>query len=172
MVEKDSSQQTAHSAGDRVAIAIATALGAGYAPFAPGTAGSALSVGLWLVLYRWLPGSLHVPAHLALILALTIVGIWASTRSESWFGEIDPHQTVIDEVIGQQITYLGLFSSALSWKSLALGFFLFRLFDVWKPYPIRKIQDLHGGAGIVLDDVAAGIYALIVLFVVRRFLNW
>ncbi|MGB7622563.1 MAG: phosphatidylglycerophosphatase A [Terriglobia bacterium] len=171
-MEKNSLQQSDRPMGDRVAIVIATALGAGYSPIAPGTAGSALSVGLWLVLYRWYPASLHIPAHLALILALTIVGIWASTRSESWFGEIDPHQTVIDEVVGQQITYLGLLSPAISWKSLALGFFLFRLFDVWKPYPIRKIQDLHGGTGIVLDDVAAGIYAFIVLLAVRKLFGW
>jgi phosphatidylglycerophosphatase A len=157
---------------DRVAILIATGLGTGYSPLAPGTAGSALSVGLWLALRRWFPVSLTIPAHLGLILALTLVGIWASTRSESWFHEVDPHQTVIDEVIGQQITYLGLLSPVLSWKSLALGFFLFRMFDVWKPYPIRKIQDLHGGVGIVLDDVGAGLYAFAVLLAVRMLLRW
>jgi phosphatidylglycerophosphatase A len=157
---------------DRVAIIIATGLGSGYSPLAPGTAGSALSVGLWLALQRWFPVSLTIPAHLGLILGLTFVGIWASTRSESWFQEVDPHQTVIDEVIGQQITYLGLLSPVISWKSLVLGFFLFRLFDVWKPYPLRRIQDLHGGAGIVLDDVGAGLYAFLVLLVVRKFLHW
>lgn len=157
---------------DRVAIIIATGLGAGYSPLAPGTAGSALSVGLWIALQRWLPVSLTIPMHLGLILALTIVGIWASTRSESWFQEIDPHQTVIDEVIGQQITYLGLLSPVPPWKSLILGFILFRLFDVWKPYPIRRIQDLHGGKGIVLDDVGAGIYAFVVLLAVRMILHW
>lgn len=157
---------------DRVAILIATGLGSGYSPLAPGTAGSALSVGLWLALQRWFPFSLTIPAHLGLILGLTLVGIWASTRSESWFQEVDPHQTVIDEVIGQQITYLGLLAPVIPWKSLILGFFLFRLFDIWKPYPIRKIQDLHGGAGIVLDDVGAGIYAFLVLLAVRKFLHW
>lgn len=157
---------------DRVAILIATGIGAGYSPIAPGTAGSALSVGLWLALRRWFPAALYMPAHLGWILALTLLGIWASTRSESWFQEVDPHQTVIDEVIGQQIAYFGLLSPALPWKSLALGFLLFRLFDVWKPYPIRKIQDLHGGTGIVLDDVGAGLYAFVVLLGVRWLLHW
>lgn len=164
------SQRGARSVTDRVAIVIATGLGSGYSPFAPGTVGSALSVVLWVALHLWFPSALRIPTHLALILVLTVVGIWASTRSESWFGKVDPSETVIDEIVGQQITYLGLVS--LDWKSLALGFFLFRLFDVWKPFPIRKIEKLRGGTGIVMDDVAAAIYAFIVLFAVRKFLHW
>ena len=154
---------------DRIAITLATALGVGFCPGAPGTAGSLLSVLLWLALFRWAPSMLHLPFHLALIAVLTVAGTWASTRSETWFGRIDPSETVIDEVIGQQIAYVGL--TILDWKSLALGFILFRLFDVWKPFPIKKIQDLHGGTGIVMDDVAAGIYAWLVLFLVRRFFH-
>ncbi len=165
-----SKQQNSRTAIDRFAMVIATALGAGYSPVAPGTAGSLLSVVLWWALFRWSPFLLRIPEHIALIVVLTVVGVWASTKSEVWFGKIDPHETVIDEVVGQQITYIGL--AALNWKSLVLGFLLFRLFDVWKPFPIRKIQDWKGGMGIVMDDVAAGIYAWVILFLVRTFFHW
>lgn len=159
-----------HRWTDGVALVVATSLGAGYSPLAPGTAGSLLSVALWVLLHRWFPAALQIPYHLVLIAVLTVVGIWASTRSEIFFGEVDPQRTVIDEVVGQQIAYLGLLS--FDWKSLLLGFILFRLFDIWKPYPIRKIQAWRGGVGIVMDDVGAGLYALFVLFAVRKLFHW
>ncbi len=127
-------------------------------------------MGLWLLLFHWAPTALHPPIHLAWVGLLTLVGIWASSRSEAWFGKVDPRETVIDEVVGQQITYWGLVS--LDWKSLALGFILFRLFDIWKPYPIKKVEGLGGGTGIMLDDVLAGIYALLVLLIVRKTFHW
>jgi phosphatidylglycerophosphatase A len=163
-------QTQLHTWIDRFAIVIATAFGSGYCPIAPGTAGSALSVLLWIGLHRWYPATLQAPIHVAWIALLTLIGIWASTRSENWFGKVDPRETVIDEVVGQQIAYLGLIS--FDWKSLLAGFILFRLFDVWKPFPIKKVQDLHGGTGIVLDDVVAGAYAWVVVLALRKFFHW
>lgn len=151
-------------------MAIATVAGAGFAPLAPGTAGSLVSVAVWLILERWIPGALHLPVHAAWVTILTLIGIWASTRAEIRIGKHDPKQVVVDEFVGQQIAYMGL--SPMGWKSLVLGFVLFRLFDVWKPFPIHQSQELRGGWGIVVDDVLAGVYALIVVIVVRRFFHW
>ena len=160
----------ASSYSDRLAMALATVLGAGFAPVAPGTAGALVSVGVWLILQRWFPMALHWPTHAVWLVIVTAVGIWASTRAEMSLGATDPKQVVIDEFIGQQIAYFGL--APLGWKSLLLGFLLFRLFDVWKPFPIRQSQELKGGWGIVVDDVLAGVYAVIVLALVRRFFHW
>lgn len=155
---------------DRLALLIATSLGAGFSPIAPGTAGSVVSVGVWLALYHGYPTALHLSVHLIWLWGLLLAGVWACTRLESYFGKVDPQQAVVDEVVGQQIAYLGLV--ALDWRVLLLGFVLFRLFDIWKPYPIRKLEHLKGGVGIMLDDVLAGFYAFIVLFAVRRWLHW
>lgn len=167
-----SSQQShmARSFSDRLAVVIASSFGVGFSPIAPGTAGSVVSVLAWLALHHWCPSALRISIHLIWLGALCLVGIWACTRCESWFGKVDPQQAVVDEVVGQQIAYVGLV--ALDWRALLLGFALFRLFDVWKPYPIRKLQHLKGGVGVMLDDVLAGFYAFVILFLIRRWLNW
>lgn len=169
-MEAATERRTTRTYTDRLALIIGTGLGSGYSPVAPGTAGSLLSVCFWIALRRWSPTALQLPTHVFLILVLIVIGIWASARNETWFGEVDPQKTVIDEVVGQQIAYLGL--PSFDWKSLMFGFILFRLFDVWKPFPIKKVQDLHGGTGIVLDDVVAGLYALVLLYVARRAFHW
>ena len=74
----------------------------------------------------------------------------------------DPQIVVVDEVVGQWITFAG--ATALNWKSWCAAFVLFRVFDIWKPPPVRQLERMHGGAGIVLDDVMAGVYAALVLF--------
>ena len=74
---------------------------------------------------------------------------------------------VVDEVVGQWIALAG--ATALNWKSLAAGFVLFRLFDIWKPWPVNRLEDLHGGVGIVADDAMAGFYAAVVLFIAGCF---
>ncbi|MDD5542044.1 MAG: phosphatidylglycerophosphatase A [Acidobacteriia bacterium] len=166
----DAASSLTYSFTDRCAMAIATVAGAGFSPLAPGTAGALVSVAVWLIFMRWIPVALHLPIHLAWLTVVTLVGIWASTRAEIRIGVHDPRQVVVDEFVGQQIAYLGL--SPLGWRSLLLGFALFRLFDVWKPSPIRQSQELPGGWGIVIDDVLAGIYALVVLIVVRKMFPW
>lgn len=139
---------------------LATGCGAGYAPFAPGTAGSAVGVALFYFL-----SPLPLPWYLAILVTGTLAAIWCSGRAEKIIGANDPPQVVIDEIAGQLITLAAL---PAHWTYMLGGFFLFRLFDVIKPWPANKInRDMHGGAGIVLDDVVAGIYANVLLQVAR-----
>ena len=148
---------------DRLAIAIATAGGAGFAPRAPGTAGSLVGVLIYLIIEAAHAGAYYLHA----IIFFFIVGTWASSRVERLYGH-DSQRIVIDEVVGQMITY-GLFAGRyqLSAIYIALGFGLFRLFDIVKPFPIPRLERLPGGLGVVADDVGAGIYALAVLALIR-----
>lgn len=144
---------------NRLAIALATFAYVGYCPIAPGTAGSAAALPLFALL-RW-TGS---PAIEALaILVLFAVGCWAGSRAESHFGRTDPGHVVLDEVIGMLLTLLLI---PVTWKGAIVGFFLFRLFDIVKPFPARQCERLHGGLGIMTDDAVAGIYGNIALRVV------
>ena len=135
-------------------VALATALGAGYLPKAPGTWGSAVGLLLWLVL----PASAWVQATaIALVL---VTGTWSAGVAERHFGRHDPGQVVIDEVAGMLIT---MFLNPAGWVSALLGFLLFRAADIVKPFPARRLERLPGGFGIMADDVMAGIYANLVL---------
>lgn len=132
---------------------VATAGGLGYAPVAPGTVTSlVVAVAVW-ALAPGLPGLLGVTA------VVTAVGIWASSREEARVGVHDPSIIVVDEVAGMLVALIAA-PPGLGWV-LAL-FFLFRVFDVWKPYPIDRLQALPGGWGIVADDLLAGVYANLV----------
>jgi phosphatidylglycerophosphatase A len=165
------------TAGDYLALAIAT-VGVGYFPIAPGTLGALVGVGLTLALST-LTGQLleayartH-PARAVYILSsrfvfaliacfvVTMVGIWAASRAERLFQTKDPSKVVIDEVAGQMIALLSGPFWIQTWWGIITAFILFRAFDIWKPYPIRKLEALESGLGIMLDDVLAGIYALI-----------
>jgi phosphatidylglycerophosphatase A len=142
-----------------VALAVASVGGAGYSPVASGTVGSAVTVvALWLIPFTTL--SLAITC-----LAVTVVGIWASGRVERAVGRKDPGIIVIDEVAGMMLSVLLL---PLTVPVLVAGFFLFRLFDVWKPFPAHGSQKLGGGLGVMIDDLIAGAYALIILLVARR----
>ena len=172
--------------GDYVALAIATC-GVGYFPIAPGTMGSLVGVGIYLLLRRetlelyvvelgdsWFSrafaeygaGFLLIPILLLVVTGLSLIGIWAASRAERLFGKKDPSEVVIDEVVGQLITFafLPLFLHPVS--TIVLGFVLFRAFDIIKPYPIRQLEHLPSGLGIVVDDIAAGLYAGIALSVI------
>jgi phosphatidylglycerophosphatase A len=142
----------------------ATWFGCGHFPKGPGTAGSlgALLVALPLV-YAGLPSW----GFLLLSLVLLYPGIAASSSVAIRSGLKDPQIVVIDEVLGQWITLAG--ASVLNWKSFLLAFVLFRLFDILKPPPIRRLERIPGGAGIVLDDILAGVYGAIVLAIAGRF---
>ena len=163
----------------RTALAIATSLGLGYMPLAPGTWGSFVGVLIyWLVFSRfpitvagrrmmWANGaitSLAVGAAIALLLAIT--GVWAADRAAKSLQKKDPGCVVIDEVSGQFLTFLFALAPA-NWKYLLLGLILFRVFDIWKPAPARQAESLPGGLGIMADDWIAGIYAAIVLWIAR-----
>lgn len=144
----------------RIAWLIGTWFGCGHSPFAPGTAGSAggmaAALGAWYWL-GWSRGEL-IWATIALIGP----AVWAADRVANSMGTKDPGRVVVDEVAGQWITLFG--ATHYTPASLLLAFLLFRLFDVWKPFPARQLEALPGGAGIVADDLAAGVYAALVLF--------
>jgi len=152
---------------DKIILAISSALGFGYFPVASGTAGSIPGVMIAYAFWKLAgAGSLGSPAYLALIAILLAVGIWVSGRAEVIYGKKDCGKIVIDEVVGMMITLAFL---PASWFNFAVGFFLFRLFDVLKPYPANWINDhMGGGKGVMLDDVAAGIYANIGLVLINR----
>ncbi len=136
----------------RLAVFIATAGYCGYFPIAPGTVGSA--AGLVVYLLVWWTGSRLVEA--ALIVALFAVGVWAATIAERHFGGVDPGPIVMDEVVGMLITLAFI---PVGWPAALTGFFLFRVFDVIKPYPADRLEALHGGLGVMTDDAMAGVYA-------------
>jgi phosphatidylglycerophosphatase A len=152
---------------DWVAVAIATAGGAGFSPKAPGTAGSIVGVLIYLLIE-----GLHLGAYYPhAIIFFLIVGIWASSRVENLWGH-DSQRIVIDEVVGQMITFgIAAGRYQLSAFHILLGFGLFRLFDIVKPFPIRYLERFKGGLGVVADDVGAGIYALVVLTLVVRYVH-
>lgn len=147
---------------DHLALALTT-FGVGYIPGAPGTYGSVLGVGIFVLFdFSAMPRYLVFLAFLFFILTLTLIGVWASGRSIELFGNSDPSQAVVDEVIGQLITFCFV-PFGLGWPFILAGFLLFRLFDIWKPYPINKLQNLSGGLGVCSDDIVAGVYAGICL---------
>jgi phosphatidylglycerophosphatase A len=158
------------TAKDYLALAVASC-GVGYSPIAPGTCGSIVGVGFYLLLSKtatqfvgtrdtktFLPAGLMLLA----IVLVTLAGVWAASRTERILQRKDPGLAVIDEVAGQMIA---LMSSALyvhTWWSIISAFVLFRLFDIWKPYPLRRLENMKSGWGVMMDDVGAGIYALAV----------
>ena len=149
----------------RVAFAIATWFGCGYFPVAPGTAGSLAAVVIAYVLATWT--GWHSWHFAALAVVLTPAGIWAAGVTARESKSKDPGIVVVDEVLGQWITLAG--ALALNWKSWLAAFFLFRLFDIWKLPPIRRLEGLPSGTGIVADDLMAGVYGALVLFAMGCF---
>jgi phosphatidylglycerophosphatase A len=137
-----------------LALAIATALGVGYAPIAPGTFGSAAGLLLWAAL----PASTIVQA--AAIVMLFVAGSWSGSIAERHFGRTDPGQVVADEVMGMLIT---LFLNPVNWTGAIVGFFLFRAADIIKPFPANRLERLHGGVGVMADDGMAAVYANLAL---------
>lgn len=154
------------TASDRVGYALATGMGAGFVPVAPGTVGALEGVAIYLAIY-----ALHLQqAPSLIVLAITNVilfawGVWASNRTCEITGVKDPRLIVIDEVSGQLIalTPLALLPS-FSIRAVVIGFLFFRVFDIYKPYPIRRLERLHGGLGVMADDALAGVYAAVALW--------
>jgi phosphatidylglycerophosphatase A len=155
---------------DYVALSIATC-GVGYLPLAPGTWGSLVGVGIFLVLVWAIPAKGLVAVVLVAIVAVTWVGIWAATRTEQLSGRKDPGKVVVDEVAGQ---FIALFPLTLfpHWSTLAVivSFILFRFFDIVKPYPANRLQELSGGAGVMLDDLVAGVYGAVLVSILLMIL--
>jgi len=171
--------RSTRTAGDYVALALATC-GVGMIPLAPGTWGSAVGVLLYLAVGRaaqlsfdyavryWLdlsPQTFPIfltTALLFIIFAVSILGTMAATRAERLFGKKDPGAVVVDEVAGQLVAFLFVPWGA-GWWAVVAGFVAFRVFDIWKPYPVRRLEGLGGGLGIMADDLLAGFYAASVL---------
>jgi len=149
----------------RAAFLCATACGAGLSPFAPGTAGSLVGVALWYAA-ACAPAPWHWGVHGGILLVLLATGVWSGSRMEEELGVTDPHCVVIDEVAGMLITLTGVQTSV---TAAALGFVLFRLLDILKPFPICRLQRLTAGWGIMADDAAAGVVSALVL---RLILHW
>jgi phosphatidylglycerophosphatase A len=136
-----------------LALPIATAGYVGWFPVAPGTAGSVVGLVLWAA--ARLAGA-GLAAEMMLVAVLTVVGAWAATETERVLGVTDPGPVVIDEVMGMCLT---MAAAPVTWPAVVAGFLLFRLFDIVKPPPARRLERLHGGWGIMADDFAAGVYA-------------
>jgi phosphatidylglycerophosphatase A len=145
----------------RLALLLATWFGCGYFPWGPGTAGSLAAV----LIAAWLHFYMATGRAVLLLLAAVLLfpAIWAATRTARFLHTEDPGMVVIDEVLGQWVTLAG--ATILNWKALATGFVLFRLFDIWKPWPVRKLEKLPEGIGILADDLAAGVYGALILYI-------
>jgi len=162
----------------RVSLVIATAFGLGYIHKAPGTFGSLFSVvlaGLWwrllmahpIFIDNYIPDYRFLASMAEFAILASGIGLFAATRVAKYASNKDPQIVVIDEVSGQLISYLGIGAAMPNWKYLLLGFILFRVFDIWKPFPARQAESLPGGLGIMADDWIAGIYAALGLWIAR-----
>ncbi len=145
----------------RLAVFLATAGYSGYFPIAPGTVGSAVGLVLYFLVRQ--PGS--VALEVGVIVVLFAAGVWAGNIAERYFGGIDPGPIVIDEVVGMLITLVFI---PVGIVEAAIGFLLFRIFDVIKPYPAGRLERLHGGLGVMADDAMAAVYANLAL----RLIMW
>jgi phosphatidylglycerophosphatase A len=144
----------------RWATLVATFFGVGRLRPGPGTWASAVTVLLWAALAHALSPEVRTAVAIALAVLITMVGIAAATQVARATGSKDPQFVVIDEVSGQLVTLIAV---PLAWKTFLLSFILFRVFDIVKPPPVRQLEKLPEGAGIVFDDIAAGLYGLAIM---------
>lgn len=154
---------------ERIVVLLASGLYTGYSPFASGTVASGLAILLYIPL-----ASLNTPtfllfAYVVTLLGLTVIGIMLASRAEAIFNEKDSHKIVIDEIVGY---FYAMFLLPYRWEYLIAAFFVFRIFDVIKPYPIRGLEKLPSGLGVMIDDVLAGVYTCIILHIIRVVWNF
>jgi phosphatidylglycerophosphatase A len=150
---------------DRTVVLLATGLGVGYAPVMPGTFGSLLGIGLaWLLAAPALPLFLRITVEAAILL----MGIPICARGARHFGKPDPGAVVFDEIAAVPLVFL---SAAFTPITAVLAFILFRVFDILKPWPVRQLERLPGGLGIMADDVAAALYAAAALWLCMQALG-
>ncbi len=158
------------SAGGYLAIALSTA-GVGFLPLAPGTWGSLVGVAIYVAAsflageYPAFPKPLCFAITAVLLSGFALLAFWSSKKAAEQMGGKDPQVIVIDEILGQLVTFVFI-GFTMSWPLIVAGFVLFRVFDIWKPYPVRKFESLPDGIGICADDIVAGVYAGVVLSVV------
>lgn len=144
---------------------IGTGLGSGFCPIAPGTAGAILATALWWLASLWLTPYLLVISSIVVIVLCTILGTWATKKLEPYWGE-DPSKVVIDEMVGVWIPLL--ITPATNIKYMLLSLFLFRAFDIIKPFGIRSLDRKKGAFWVMADDILAGIYSLIALLIIQQ----
>ena len=146
----------------RFILFLATGFGVGYVPIAPGTLGTLVAIPIYYYL-----SEIPSPLYEITLVGFFFLSVWISENAERYFGKKDDGRIVIDEIMGFLITMLWIPKTILF---IIVGFFLFRFFDILKPFPIRRLEKkLRGGYGVVLDDVLAGIYASIILHVIYYF---
>jgi|ERR1700722_10454138 phosphatidylglycerophosphatase A len=148
------------------ATLVATFFGIGRLKPAPGTWGALATVLLWSAASSRIPVATRMWATIVAAAVVTLIGIPAATRVARGFGAKDPQFVVIDEVAGQLVALIAV---PLVWKTFLAGFILFRIFDIWKPFPIRRLERLPEGTGIVVDDLGAGLYALAIMHLLLHF---
>lgn len=167
-IKSSTSPSTIAAPGRRLPLwanVVATFFGVGKMRPGPGTWASAATTLLWTALAFQLAPGLRIPVAIGFAVLITLIGIPAATAVSRSISVKDPQIVVIDEVAGQLIA---LIAAPLSWKPLLAGFILFRVFDILKPPPVRQLEKLPEGTGIVLDDVAGGVYALILMQLLVR----
>jgi phosphatidylglycerophosphatase A len=144
-------------------LLLATGFGVGYSPVAPGTLGTLIAIPIYYFL-----SEIPLPLYEITLIGFFFLSVWVSENAEIFFGKKDDQRIVIDEMVGFLITMLWVPKTLLF---IIMGFFLFRFFDILKPFPIRRLEKkLKGGYGVVLDDVMAGVYANIILHLIHVFL--
>ena len=151
---------------DRISLFVATGCYIGMIPGMPGTYASVATTAVFYLIYR-ISFRILPELHLSALCLITAAGTFAAARASRILGKEDPQVVVIDEVAGQLTALLFL---PIHWYNLVAGTVLFRLFDIWKPYPIRRLEPLENGVGIMADDLLAGIYANIILQLANRLL--
>lgn len=144
---------------------LATSFGAGFLPMAPGTWGALVAIVLWIPLYIWATPSATFIITVVAIIVYFIAGTWASNLSERYWGK-DPVVACADETVGQWISLLPV-SGLCPWWEILVAFALFRLLDIYKPLGIRQTEKLPGGWGMMADDILAGIYSALIIFVLN-----
>lgn len=142
----------------RPACFIAYGFGSGLAPKAPGTFGTLVALPIFWLIQDW-----HIAAYLFFVLVAFLGGIWLCQRTVEWLKQDDPSGVVWDEIVGYLVAMI---AAPSGWLWMLLGFVLFRLFDIWKPWPVSLAdKKLHGGLGIMLDDVVAGLYVALAMYI-------
>lgn len=145
-------------------IIVASGFGSGFSPFAPGTAGAALATVIWFILAFLVSPTILLIVTVSLIIIFTILGIWSANVLEPTWGK-DPSRVVVDEMVGVWIPLLAC--DVEHWYYAFAAFVLFRFFDIFKPLGIRRMENLKGGVGVMMDDILAGVYSLLILLVIR-----
>ena len=146
----------------RLGVLVATVGGTGLVPFASGTAGSGVGIVIYFLTRSW-----PLAWQIGLAGAVSVVGIWASGVAARHYDREDPGEVVVDEVAGQLVTLLG---TGVAWPGALLGFLIFRVLDIIKPWPANRFERLPGGLGVMADDLMAGVYGWILVQIAIRLL--